>query len=325
MSGNKEEPRKRSVLVTGASGYIGRLTVQALARDPGRVAQVTALDLRPVPREERIPGVLYETMDITSPDLLRLLRDRPVDVVVHLAAIVSPPKRGGRELSYRVDVLGTRNVLDACLESGVGHLVVTSSGAAYGYHPDSPEWLTEDDPLRGNEEFAYSHHKRLIEEMLAETRREHPQLRQLVFRPGTILGESASNQITALFEKPVVLGLLGVETPFVLVWDEDVVGAILEGVHTGKSGIFNLAGDGTVTLRQIARGLGKAYLPLPVKTVRAALSWLHWLGLSQYGPEQVVFLEHRPVLSNDRLKTGLGYLPRKTSAEVFELYRRSRA
>ncbi len=64
-------------------------------------------------------------------------------------------------------------------------IIVTSSGAAYGYHADNPEWLTEDDPVRGNEAFAYSHHKRLVEEMLAVCRTQHPELRQVVLRVGT--------------------------------------------------------------------------------------------------------------------------------------------
>ena len=55
-----------------------------------------------------------------------------------------------------------------------------------------------------------------------------------------------------------------------------------------------------------------------------ALSVLHPLGLSQYGPEQVNFLRYRPVLDNRRLKEVFGYVPRLTSAEVFDLFRKAR-
>ena len=56
--------------------------------------------------------------------------------------------------------------------------------------------------MRGNEAFAYAYHKRLVEEMLARWRTEHPELKQVVLRIGTILGETVHNQITDLFEKP---------------------------------------------------------------------------------------------------------------------------
>jgi UDP-glucose 4-epimerase len=215
-------------------------------------------------------------------------------------------------------------VLEACLGAGVRKLVYTSSGAAYGYHADNPEWIDEDAPLRGNPEFAYSDHKRQVEELLARWRAEHPELLQLVFRPGTILGARARNQITNLFEKPLVMGLAGAASPFVLVWDEDVVGAILRGVHEGGTGIFNLAGDGTLGLREMAARLRKPYVALPAALVAAAL-WLgQRLSLTQYGPEQVGFLRHRPVLSNRRLKEEFGYVPRKTTREVFELFAEAR-
>jgi UDP-glucose 4-epimerase len=222
-----------------------------------------------------------------------------------------------------VDVVGTRNVLDACVAAQVRRIIVTSSGAAYGYHADNPAWLTEDDPIRGNEEFAYSHHKRLVEEMLAEYRRTRPGLEQVVFRVGTILGETTRNQITALFERPRLLALKGSASPFVFVWDEDVVGAIEHAIFGGPAGIYNVAGDGALTIQQIAARLGKRCITLPPAALRAALALLHPLGLSQYGPEQVDFLRYRPVLDNRRLKQVFGYVPRLSSAEVFELFRKS--
>ena len=57
--------------------------------------------------------------------------------------------------------------------------------------------------------------------------------------------------------------------------------------------------------------------------LRAALALLHPLGLSQYGPEQVGFLQYRPVLDNSRLKHVFGYVPRYTSAEALDYYIRS--
>jgi UDP-glucose 4-epimerase len=222
-----------------------------------------------------------------------------------------------------VDVTGTRNVLEACVASGGRRIVVTSSGAAYGYHADSPAWLTEDAPVRGNEAFAYSYHKRLVEEMLAEYRRAQPALEQVVLRVGTILGETTRNQITALFERPRLLAIRGAASPFVFIWDRDVVGAIEHAVFGGPAGIYNVAGDGALSIQEIAARLGKRCITLPAGLLRAVLAVLHPLGASRYGPEQVDFLRYRPVLDNRRLKEVFGYVPRLTSAEVFDLYRRS--
>src|SRR5699024_2611226 len=122
---------------------------------------------------------------------------------------------------------GTSHLLQACVRTGVRRVVVSSSGAAYGYHPDNPAWLQESDPLRGNDEFPYARHKRLVEEMLGTYRAQHPQLEQVVFRIGTILGETVANQITLLWDGPRLLAVRGSDSPFVFAWVDDVAAAMV--------------------------------------------------------------------------------------------------
>lgn len=311
-----------SVLVTGAAGYVGKRLIRALGLEPGSFSTVIATDVREVPVSERVAGVGYETCDVRSPAIGELIARHGVDTVVHLASIVTPGKGMPRGVQYDIDVRGTENVLAACVREGAQRLVVTSSGAAYGYHADNAPLLTEDAPLRGNESFAYSHHKRLVEEMLAQAEREHPSLAQLVFRPGTILGAGASNQITDIFTKPVVIGLRDSETPFVFVSDADVVRAIAEGVRSGWTGRYNLAGEGVLTLREIARRLGKRFIGVPEPFLRAALTALRSIGATQYGPEQTAFLAYRPVLSAEKLRRERG-MRLTPSREVFETWARA--
>ena len=114
--------------------------------------------------------------------------------------------------------------------------------------------------------------------------------------------------------------LRGADSPFVFIWDEDVVNIIKQGVVDSKTGIYNLAGDGALTLKDIAGLLNKPLLSLPVSLVTAALALGKLFKVGRYGPEQVDFLRYRPVLSNQALKESFGYTPSKTSKEVFQLF-----
>lgn len=308
------------VLVTGAAGYLGALLVEALADGAGQCEAVVATDVRePLARLVR-PEIRWRRHDVRDAGLEALLREHRIGVVVHLASIVTPGPGSRRAVEHAVDVGGTRRVLDACLAAGVRRLVVTSSGAAYGYHADNPVPLEEDHPLRGNPEFAYSDHKRQAEELLAECRRDHPGLEQVVFRVGTILGAGTDNPITALFRRRRPPAIRGSASPFVFVWDRDVAGCLVRALAEGPPGVFNVAGDGTMTMDEIATAMGKRALHLPAGLLRVVLAALRPLGLSRYGPEQVGFLQYRPVLDNTKLKTVFGYRPAKTSREAFEAW-----
>ncbi len=301
---------RRRILITGAAGYIGSQLARRLSQDH----HVVGVDIR----ADDSAGFPFYEMDIRDPNLGRLLGEHHIQQVVHLAAVLEDS--GDRARDFDIDVNGTRNVLDACVAAGVEQLVVTSSGAAYGYHPDNPAWLDEDDALRGNPEFPYSDHKRQVENLLAEYRQKHPALKQLVLRPGTVLGANTRNLITRLFEKPRLVAVAGSPSPFVFIWDQDVVAIIQKGVLEGKAGRYNLAGDGALSIHELGRLLGKPVVSVPAGLIRAALWIGNRLGLTRYTPGQVNFLRYRPVLANRRLKEDFGYIPRKTSEQVFRFY-----
>jgi UDP-glucose 4-epimerase len=304
------------VLVTGGAGFLGTHVAAALAAHPG-VDKVVAGDVRRPGHP--LEGVTYDECDVTLPGSLPHLLDRhEIDVVVHLAAIVNPGR--DHDLEYRVDVDGSRNVLEACVGAGVRRIVVSSSGAAYGYHADNPEWLRESDPVRGNDEFPYAKHKRLVEQLLAGYRLSHPELEQVVFRIGTILGPTVRNQITALWDGRRILAIRGSESPFVFIWVDDVAAAMARAATDGPPGVYNVAGDGRLTIHDLARRLGKPLLTVPAGVLAAGLRVGRLLRLTVHGPEQVGFLRYRPVLANDALKSEFGFAPSKTSAEAFEAY-----
>ena len=324
-----------AVLVTGGTGYLGTLALRALAPagpdrgpapggpSPGTGPRLVSLDRRSPTTP--IDGVTYVTADLREVDLPALLREHDVDAVVHLAAIIDPPPGMDAATLHDIEVGGTRRVLDACLDAELDHLTVASSGAAYGYSPRNRERpLVESDPVPGHPRFAYSRHKAEVEALLASARETHPQLGQLVLRPGTVLGEHTDNQITRLFTGRVVLGLTDTDVPFVFIHDDDVAEVIARGVTERITGVVNLAGDGVLTLRDIAAIEGRRFVRLPPWLIAGALRVLQPLRVVPYGPEQVDFLRYRPVLANDRLRALFPGLPRLSTAEVYARFRSAR-
>ena len=305
------------ILITGAAGFLGQQLLADLAvQQPNWT--LFAADIREIPAYLLRSNVQPLHLDISlKAAVFKTVLECQPQAIVHLASVVSPPPGMSEATLHAIDVDGTRAIIEAAAANGVEQLIITSSGAAYGYYPENAEWIDEDDPLRGHNKFAYAKHKREVEEVLVRARIAHPQLRQLILRPGTILGKRVNNQITDMFKKRAVLGIQGSDSRFVFIWDQDVVSIIRKGLEKGASGIYNLAGDGALSLREIAQILRKPYRPLPAGLIQGVLRVLKPLRLSQYGPEQVDFLRYRPVLANRRLKEEFGYTPRYTSREAF--------
>jgi UDP-glucose 4-epimerase len=303
------------ILITGAAGDIGTRLVKIFNKRSDVVLFTTALT--PLHYES---GSIHKVFDVRSNDFIQWVEEIKPDVIIHLASIIQLPENMTTEEAHDIDVKATERLLEAAVKVSVKKFVITSSGAAYGYWNDSADWLTEDMPVRGNDDYFYSSHKRQIEEIMVKYRQQHPELKQVVLRPGTVLGPNFHNPITDMFSKKIISGIAGSESPFVIIWVDDLVEYLIEAALTDVEGVYNVAGDGTLSLKNIAKRLNKFYVPIPPNFLRFMLSILKPLGLSQYGPEQVKFIEFRPVLSNTKIKAVFKHQPNKTTAQAFEAF-----
>jgi UDP-glucose 4-epimerase len=269
----------------------------------------------------RIDNVTYVTADIRSTKVDEVIREHKVTTVVHLAAILSSADNSDRELEYDIDVNGSKNILQACIKNNVEKFVFTSSGASYGYLlRNNNHLLTEKDELLGNEEVPYAYHKKLVEAELLKVKKSNPELKQYVFRVGTIIGEKTDNLITDLFKKKKILSLKGYESPFCMIWDEDLVNILTKACLDGEEGVYNVAGSGAISMREMADILKKPLQKLPANLIKIAFSILHPLKLSKHGPVAISFLQYRPVLDNNKLISKFAYTPKKNIYRGFRIF-----
>jgi UDP-glucose 4-epimerase len=235
------------------------------------------------------------------------------DVVVHLAFIIM----GGREESRRINLEGSENVFAAAAASDrVSRLIYTSSVAAYGFHSDNPQPLTEDVPARGSDEHYYSAEKAELEATLWETVGD---LDTYVFRPCIVTGPDALmplEQIPWPLRHAPFAFVPDTGIPFQVVHHEDVASALVAAVRgAGPPGVYNLAGPGDLAPRDLARALGWHAIPAPraVVSVAAAASGLPLV------PAQAQWLHafSVPVLmSTARARHELRWRPRHTGWET---------
>jgi nucleoside-diphosphate-sugar epimerase len=319
-----------TIAVTGPTGDIGISTVAALEREPN-VDRIIGMARRPFdPDSQGWSKTRYQQGDILDRDAVdNLVAD--ADVVIHLAFVIM----GSREDSARVNLDGTRNVFEACVAGAPDgrprRLVYSSSVAAYGYHSDNPVPLTEEIPPRGSPEHYYSEQKAACETALAELTGDSP-LEVFILRPCIVAGPHAQALVDALpWNRLPFLStagrLLPVLKPLVpdpgnplqLVHHDDVAAAIaLAATGSAPPGAYNIAGDGVLSVSDVAAALGGRPVRVPTVAAEAASALLARLPAVPSAAEWLHIARTSVVMDTNKAKTQLGWTPQYTSAQTLE-------
>lgn len=202
------------IVITGGTGFIGRRLALKLmekndldfGRGQGTPDQIVAFDVGepdpPFPDDPRLETV---TGDVTDPDQLRALITPDTDAVFHLAAVVSAGAEADFDLGMRVNLEGTRTVLEVCRELGTRpRMVFASSVAVFGGLV--PEVIQDDTHL--NPQTSYGAQKAASELLINDYSRKGYvdgralRLPTVVVRPGKP-NKAASTFASSIIREPL--------------------------------------------------------------------------------------------------------------------------
>ena len=175
------------VLLTGALGNVGSHTVDALLVEGHAVVAFDVESPRARKLASRLdPRVRVAWGDITDPASIRAALEG-VDAVVHLAAIIPPNVDRAPELARRINVDGTRNLIELMESSQTARrLVFASSQGVFGDVQDREPPLRVDSPVSPTD--AYGHHKVSCEQAIRQSRLEWSILRLAAAMPIRMTG-----------------------------------------------------------------------------------------------------------------------------------------
>ncbi|KGI66459.1 NAD-dependent epimerase/dehydratase family protein [Mycolicibacterium rufum] len=319
--------QRRRILITGASGNVGAGVLRELAR------QEPDAELIGVCRRPPTHGTLYQAVqwcpvDLSAPDAAARLTAamRDVDVVVHLALAVQPVD--DEDYLYRANVVGTQAVLTAMAATGVHHLVYASSLGIYapsGSTTPVPEtWSTT-----GQATSTYSRHKVIVEGLLDEFERTHPDAIVARFRPTVVVQRHAAFEIRALYLGPLIpravlevlrrrkLPVLPLPDGLALqfVHADDVGDAVVRLIRRRARGSFNIAAD-PLHVAALAGLVGARPVRVDPGWMRSAVVALHRLRVVAVTPGWYDVATRSPVMDTAKARDDLGWQPVRTSTDA---------
>lgn len=299
------------VLVTGVADYWGARLAARLLAEPG--LHVIGLDVQP-PRQS-IGELDFIQADVRNPMLAELLQSEGVQAVCHLKFV--PTIRPGR-VTMDVNVGGAMKVLGACAEAGVDQVVLKSSLAVYGAHPDNSAFVTEAQALRASRRYGYTKDMLEIESFCNDFRHRTPGTALTILRFASIIGPIADTPMTRFLKNALAPALMGFDPTMQVIHEDDVVEALAHAIINAVPDVFNVAAEGTLPLQRLMALAGKPPLLVPHPAVYWGVEALNngRLRLEHYVPIEPDYLRYPWVGDLTKMRAELGFVPYYTAEEA---------
>ncbi|MBM7365986.1 NAD-dependent epimerase/dehydratase family protein [Gordonia hydrophobica] len=315
--GSQQLPR--SVLVTGASTFLGGYLVARLAADPS-IEHVVAVDSR-VPTKNllrRMGRADFLRLDIRRPAIAKAIANYEVDTVVHAAPSIMDSVEHSAAIK-ELNVVGTMQVCAACQRSpSVKRLVLRSSAMVYGAGPSDPGFFSEGTPARREPRRGYGRDLIDMEGYARGLSRRRQDIGVSILRFQSILGPRIHTRMSAYLSMPLVPTAFGYAPRLQFLHEEDALAALEHATVNPLPGTFNVAGDGIVTLSQSVYRAGHVKLPVPASLISPLVGVLQSGRLPGIRSENAAYLTYGRVLDTTRMRSELGFEPRYTSLQTLD-------
>ena len=302
------------VLITGISGGQGRLLARRLLENY-EVCGVDRAAWEGHPRE-----IAVHTVDLRKKRFEDVIRTELPTAVIHMGFIRH--FRAGESVRHDVNVRGTKQLLDHCVNHGVQSLVVLSSSYVYGAFPENPYYMDEDSPLSASRSYPEIRDLVEVDTLASAFLWRYPHIRTCVLRPVNVLGYYVHSMVGQYLREHRIPTVMGFDPMMQFIHEEDLSEAIALALEHGLQGVFNVTGPGEVPLHTAIRETGGTALPMPELIIRPLFERLFRWGLLPYPPGAIDYLKYPITVSGDRFVDATNFRPLFSLEEIFQSLRR---
>jgi UDP-glucose 4-epimerase len=250
-------------------------------------------------------GVEVHELDIRSrgaEDVFRKLRPA---VVIHMATVTHLRQQSSED-RFRINLVGTRAVIDHSAAYGVKRCVFVGRHTYYGAAADSPLYHREEDPPMAVTTFPELADLVAADLYAGTALWRHPKLDTLVLRCCYTLGPARHGTLAAFLRGKRVPTVLGFDPLFQFMHEDDLAAAIALTLDRGDRGVYNVAGPQPLPLSQIIRQTGRTPMPIPEPLFRLALGRF---GLPRLPPGALSHIKFPVVVDDGPFRQATGFAP----------------
>jgi UDP-glucose 4-epimerase len=299
-----ESPRK--ILIIGITGGLAQILAKLILQEQP-TAEITGIDSRSVRGVTKIKGLEAKQVRYSRGNFENMFRDHQFDYVYHLARI-SHSINTHHNLTERLElnVMGTNRILDLSLRFGVKKIIVLSTFHVYGALSDNSIFLKEDAPLKAAIKHAELRDVVEMDQICSTWMWKYQnKVQSVLLRPCNIIGNEISNTMSHYLVNKLAIKPVDYNPVFQFIHEFDMAQVLYRSMDDLPTGIYNVATDEFVSLRDALNIIGSKGIPFPMSLASALNNVLKVTGLDI--PEYLIdYLKYSCLIDNSQLKKHLG-------------------
>ena len=300
-----------AILVTGASGGLSSILVDMLTDE----YKLVGVDPRPMPHGRNFPGTFHQ-VDYAHRKMTDVFRKHEFHALLHLGRVATTSAMSS-SARYRVNVLGTRNLLLLAKQFGIKNIVVFSTFHVYGAHQHNHLHIREDEPLRASQIFPELVDAIELDNYARTFSLQHPDTRTFILRPVNVIGSRIRNEVSTLLRSKYCPILWGFDPMMQFIHESDVAQALMLALKSDRSGVYNVAGEGVIPYTKAVKVVGGTPVPVPHVIAYPLMGMLQTFGL-RIPPHLMDYFRYPVVVTDHEFRKHFDYSPKVSTLEALK-------
>lgn len=303
------------------AGGLARITTHQLVKKYPQL-KIIGIDSRRKNFLGKNPNIKFIQMKYSRSNFENLFREYEFSCVIHLGRMghVSANPLGSLAKRLDLNVMGTQRILELCDTYGVKKALILSTFHVYGAYSDNQVFLNESSPLRAD--FKHPELRDVVEmDQLAANWmwKNRDSTNIIILRPTNIIGSSINNAIKQYLTSKWSPTPIDFNPKFQFVHEFDMANCIVEALTHIERGIFNVAPDDFISLRDAKQKVNRPGIPFPIFLIRPITGFLK-KTIWNFPDYLIDYIKYSCLIENKALKSALPKFKFKySSSEAVDL------
>lgn len=300
------EVKKKTILIIGIGGGLAKLTAGLILKNYSDY-KIVGVDSRSINLPSNLGDIVTKRIKYSRNSFEKLFREYKFDVVYHLGRLSHAHSGAKTSLSQRIDanITGTNHLLTLSLQYNVKKVIILSTYHVYGALSDNPVYISEESPLKAD--FKYPELRDVVEmdQICTNWMWKHQNnIETIIMRPCSIIGPQIKNamcQYLAASYAPVPIDF---NPMFQFIHEYDMANILQLSLEKIPIGIYNVATDEVISLRETKNYISLPTLPVPIFMLEQLAIFIN-KTIWKFPRYLLDYVKHSCIIDNSALKKHL--------------------